>query len=483
MPGTHNTTAPVLNTTPPVQQQADTYTAVQHVTPPVQQQPNISEEDRIARLSQEVERMQNLVSNLSSKTLGGQSPLEIKWKEVVASVEGNKAKHSVSVARCYPSKNKVPDVLPFDQNRVVLKGVKDDYINASRISGPVDKSCAYIITQAPSSKGMVDFWNMVWQEQVETMVCLATDHDYLPRDKDTITVDTGFIISVKSTKSYTNYVERVINITNSSSKQMRAMMAVQMVGWPGPDLPVSPACLLDTATATLGLTKQQRVPSRPVLVHCLEGGSKSATFLTIFWLVKEMDSLSGVHVPGVQGWPDISTKLGFIMMQRKGVVRDKQYLKLVYESLLYYMQDNLMKQGILNTGNTSVLSSKKTHSRHPSQDFVQLSVATLKEELNKVDDKELDGDKLVPSNDDVSKVDNNMVSVQSMFSLEQAHVGAGIEKNIPDDLSKLADITETAELKKNKKISKEDFLNPTSQVGRVDETDPLSKLDPLWSLK
>merc|ERR1719233_848057 len=152
----------------------------QHVAHPVQQQqepepdhhqhqkPKMTEDDRITRLSQEVERMQNLVSNLSSKTLGGQSPLEIKWKEVIAMVESNKAKHSVSVARCYPAKNKVPDVLPYDQNRVVLKDVKDDYINASRINIPGDKNSVYITTQAPASKCIGEFWTMVWQEGVET---------------------------------------------------------------------------------------------------------------------------------------------------------------------------------------------------------------------------------------------------------------------------------------------------------------------------
>ena len=55
-------------------------------------------------------------------------------------------------------------------------------------------------------------------------------------------------------------------------------------------------------------------------------------------------------------------------------------------------------------------------------------------------------------------------------------------KNIPDDLFKLADITIDKE-KKTKKITKEDFLNPSEQMSRIDPTDPLSQLDPLWSLK
>jgi len=441
-----------------------------------------------------VERLQNLVSNLSSKTLGGQSPLEAKWKEMVAMVESNKSKHSVSVARCYPSKNRVPDVLPYDHNRLLLKNVKDDYINASKISGPGEAGCVSIITQAPASKTMGEFWTMVWQEGVETMVCLVLGQvAYIPRDKTSMEVE-GFTISMKSSKSHPTYVERVINITNSTCKQTRALVQLEMVGWPGPDLPLSPACLLDTAVATHGLRRQQRVPSRPVLVHCLDGGSKSATFLTILWLLEEMESPSGVQVPAAQGWPDVSAKLGHLMMQRKGVVRDKQYLKFVYESLLYYMQDNLMKQGILNTGSAIVLGGKKGHSRHPSQDFVGLTVATLKEELNKVDPVEIDikmedDDSVADgSNDakDLSISSNPLVDVEEESTVvvkEEEATPAGsagvVLKNIPDDLSKLADITES-QTKKTKKITKDDFANFTGQVGKVDESDPLSQLDPLW---
>merc|ERR1719513_104929 len=118
---------------------------------------------------------------------------------------------------------------------------------------------------------MGEFWTMVWQEGVETMVCFVMDQElgqavYIPRDKDTITVE-GFTISVKSTKSCNNYLERVINITNSSSKQTRAVMAVQMVGWPGPDLPLSPACLLDAAEE--GCCQGQAVPQACVRVLAL----------------------------------------------------------------------------------------------------------------------------------------------------------------------------------------------------------------------
>lgn len=467
---------------------------------PTLAQPQVSEDERITRLSHEVERLQNLLSNFSSKTLGGQNPLEAKWKELMALVESSQVKRSVSVARCYPGKNRVPDVLPYDQTRVVVMDVKDDYINASRVSIPGEQSCACIITQTPANNSKGEFWSMVWQDGVETMVCLVMDQElgdavYIPVDKNSIVLD-RFTITLQSCKSHSTYIERVINITNTSSRQTRALVHLQMIGWLGPDLPLSPACLLDTAVATLGLKRQQRVTSRPVLVHCMDGGSKSATFLTILWLLDEMESSSGPQVPIGKIWPDVCSKLENLLLQRKGVVRDKMYIRLIYESVLYYMQDILMKQGVLNTGNTTVLGSKKCHSRHPSQDFVGLTVATLKEELK--NETELQpplvtvGEAIDQATSDVGEKNKStactplppvLLGMSTVMEQDsQVCIESTMSKNIPADLTKLADISLTDE-GKSKKITKQDFLNPTGQIGKSDNSDPLSQLDALWSLK
>merc|ERR1719186_2084151 len=170
------------------------------------------------------------------------------------------------------------------------------------------------------------------------------------------------------------------------------------------------------------------------------------------------------------------------------------------------MQDSLMKQGILNTGNTSVVGGKKSHSRHPSQDFVGLTVATLKEELKNEPKVEISldtGEKVHEKvADDVGEVNESISSAPSLPNLEEVSNVVEIDEkatvpsvcanipddllsvsaNIPDDLTKLADISLPQE-GKSKKITKHDFLNPSGQVGKVDPADPLSQLDPLWSLK
>ena len=59
---------------------------------------------------------------------------QVKWREVQAAVGLRCGQATVSVGRCYPLKNRFPDVLPYDHSRVVLTHAKDDYINASHVT-------------------------------------------------------------------------------------------------------------------------------------------------------------------------------------------------------------------------------------------------------------------------------------------------------------------------------------------------------------
>lgn len=83
--------------------------------------------------SRELEKYEKYVEALTTKTLSGPTTLDVKWKEIQDSQELDGQKRIISVARCYPMKNRFPDILPYDYSRVELKSTKDDYINASFI--------------------------------------------------------------------------------------------------------------------------------------------------------------------------------------------------------------------------------------------------------------------------------------------------------------------------------------------------------------
>lgn len=115
--------------------------ATEENTQPVMKKPNIKvllskslNNSDVKRLfEQEIEKYEKFVETLTNKTLSGPTNLDIKWKEIQEKQDCDGQKKVISVARCYPMKNRFPDILPYDSSRVELISSKDDYINASFI--------------------------------------------------------------------------------------------------------------------------------------------------------------------------------------------------------------------------------------------------------------------------------------------------------------------------------------------------------------
>lgn len=126
---------------------------------------------------QEVEKYEKFVDLLTTKTLSGPTTLDLKWKEIQDKQELDAQKRSISVARCYPIKNRSADILPYDYSRVELSSTKDDYINASHIRDITPYTPPFIVTQTPMSSTFADFWTMVREQNVEIIVCLLCDNE------------------------------------------------------------------------------------------------------------------------------------------------------------------------------------------------------------------------------------------------------------------------------------------------------------------
>jgi hypothetical protein len=73
-------------------------------------------------------------------------------------------------------KNRYGNIVPYDSNRVVLKELAEefgsDYINASYVHG-YDQRNGYIACQGPNDETVNDFWRMVWQENVRTIIMVT----------------------------------------------------------------------------------------------------------------------------------------------------------------------------------------------------------------------------------------------------------------------------------------------------------------------
>ena len=416
-------------------------------------------------MNMKLDNLENLFSHLDNKTL------EDQWKSVLMQVDLlQKKKESVSVARCYPYSNRAPDVLPFDFNRLVLQNCKDDYINASLVSASDAKSGTFIVTQTPISKDKEDFWSMIWQEGTETVVSLVTDQDmgdggYLPLEKNRSMKEGKFSVTVQSIKQKEMYIERVVNLNNENMKQTRAIIHIQL-------LSKDNRSMSHVAMAMMDIRAQQRFPNKPVLVHCKDGGNKSGTFIALVSLIMEMEKLS-------DEWPDVKSKIAHLLSQRKGIIREKLHIKDVIEALVFFLKIKLGK----DTENKKSTTTPAINAIE--QDFVGLSVASLKAELQPCHPPILDVfdsiSSIAPTLQGETKMDNSSTNLTSL----ELDIGTSPVSNIPvDDLTKLADLSMPVHEGKSKKISKDDFNSPAKKLGLSnDPSDPLGQLDPLWSLK
>ena len=356
-------------------------------------------------------------------------------------------------------KNRLPDVLPFDHTRVELPTTKDDYINASHIRNLPAHSPRFIATQSPTAKTLTDFWTMVWQESVETMVCLIPELDftYWPQDrKEPIRVEPDLEITLQSTKTepLQPFVERIFTVMNKTSHTSRVVIHLQL------NLQPNVNAYVQVATTCLGYHRQQRVMSHPVLVHCLAGSGKTAVFLLIAAAMAEMEV---GHMPDLI--PDMVNLTGQICQQRKGILREKEHLKQAVQGVIKHAKSILIKGGKLPPETPEIPPSQASKSSHEIGDLSTLSTQLGFKVKNPIEIRE-----------------ENKVE-QIMESNETKREKSGI---FSSDLSKLADlnISNTSTPSPKKKVTKQDFMNASKGLkNEADAADPLSQLDPLWSLK
>lgn len=221
-------------------------------------------------------------------------------------------------------KNRTSTVIPYDYNRVLLKldeGQSQDsdpdeddeeeessdeededstiYINASHISGYWG-SRAFIVAQTPLPDTMADFWSMVHQKKVSTVVMLSdnsegdTDSIYWDKEKKCF----GEIeVEVVSTDNSPNFISRSMQIRHVKRKDSRPIKHFQFLKWGNGEVPEKPQDLTDMIKdikQNCGSSKSQR--NNPMVVHCDDGSSRSGVFCALWNVLDSAESEKLVDV-------------------------------------------------------------------------------------------------------------------------------------------------------------------------------------------
>ncbi|XP_052241030.1 tyrosine-protein phosphatase 10D-like [Dreissena polymorpha] len=218
----------------------------------------------------------------------------------------NKAyKMLVERSPCYPAsvaesdgcmpKNRYINILPYDRSRVKLKPLDEkegsDYINANYIPGYTLRR-EYIATQGPLSVTIDDFWRMIWEENVDTIVMLTQlmEQDrvkcdmYWPASKTPVAYGT-LLVSVHSEEKLEQYMLRIFEVKHNEER--RLVNHFQYLEWPDMGCPEDPQMLLDFVADVRECTNKPGGKS-PIVVHCSAGVGRTGTFIAVDHLLQHI---------------------------------------------------------------------------------------------------------------------------------------------------------------------------------------------------
>ncbi|XP_063630196.1 tyrosine-protein phosphatase 69D [Cydia splendana] len=240
---------------------------------------------------------------------------------------------SVEEAR---AKNRSPEYLPYDRNRVILAPAPplhySTYINASFIEA-YDNSEGFIITQDPLPNTIVDFWRMVSEHNVSTIVMLSElGEGKCPRYWDDGTAQYEHIsVQYEESESCPYYTRRQFRVTNNKSGDVCVVRQLQYQGWPTapghvPEVTRGLAELADAA-------RQQPSPAMhaepAMLLHCQYGTERSALFAALCILIAQLRNERRV---------DVAATARKVRSQRAGTINTFLQYEFLHRAILNYAE-------------------------------------------------------------------------------------------------------------------------------------------------
>ena len=231
-------------------------------------------------------------------------------------------------------KNRYLNILPYDHNRVTLptdSKNESDYINASFIDS-ADKKNAYIATQGPTETTLENFWEMVYDRHVQSLVMITKLKErgvdkciqYWPT-KDT-NIFGCYKVTLISTLVYCDYTVRKLLLGKiTANKESRVIYHFQFVSWPDHGVPPHPLPMLNFLKRVHQTMHSKRINTQhPILVHCSAGVGRTGTFIVLDSMLKRMLNEKEVDVFG---------HVAYLRTQRMFMVQGEDQYLFIYKVL------------------------------------------------------------------------------------------------------------------------------------------------------
>lgn len=248
------------------------------------------------------------------------------------------------------AKNRYDFIVPYDCNRVILpvspSRDHSSYINASFVQG-YDRSLSFIITQDPLDCSVVEFWRMIKEQCISTIVMLSElgegqtkCQQYWPSEGELMCdyVKVKFV-----SQDIGNYfIKREFDVINVKSGDSHRATQFQYLGWVGQ--PVIDADSTSSIIALIECAQQcqaQHPTGGPVTVHCSGGGDRSSVFVTLSVLIQQLKAEERV---------DVFQAARYTRSQRHCMLQTPNQYEFLYRGLLTYIESH----NLCNMGDTQL---------------------------------------------------------------------------------------------------------------------------------
>ncbi|NXY19862.1 PTPRJ phosphatase, partial [Atrichornis clamosus] len=203
-------------------------------------------------------------------------------------------------------KNRYNNVLPYDISRVKLSNQSSgtgDYINANYMPGYNSKK-AFIAAQGPLPNTIEDFWQMIWEKNIYSIVMLTKCveqartkcEQYWP-DKQSKSYG-DIIVTMVSEIILPEWTIRDFTVEKSNTPESHPVRQFHFTSWPDHGVPETTDLLINFRHLVHEYSSQNPVDS-PTLVHCSAGVGRTGTFIAIDRLIQQMEMENTVDVYGV----------------------------------------------------------------------------------------------------------------------------------------------------------------------------------------
>ncbi|CAJ1976846.1 unnamed protein product [Sphenostylis stenocarpa] len=256
---------------------------------------------------------------------------------------------SVALDAVNSIKNRYTDVLPFDENRVVLKSSTDyrpaaqGYINASLVSTSSPGNVSqFVATQGPLPHTYEDFWEMIIQYRCPAIIMLTrlVDNykmkcgDYFQAEDGPREVGNISVIGKWMNTTETSLVLRLLEVNHREVEDAPiSVLHIQYPEWPDHGVPK------DTLAVREIWKRLCHLPPNlgPIVVHCSAGIGRTGTYCTIHNTIQRI-------LAGDMSAVDIANTIAVFRSQRIGMVQTQDQYIFCYKAIIDELEDLVSQQ-------------------------------------------------------------------------------------------------------------------------------------------